>query len=104
MSENILQSILDLEYQISDLNITKNKLGKEYIKKNCPFKIGDKVIIAYNGKTIRGEIFKIEFNSHSNIEGLANIGVYQINKKGNRMISVKPMLFSEVNSITKIIK
>ena len=98
-----LEQILKVEAEIATLSMKRNLLGSLYVGQNCPFKLGDKVEIEDESGTTRGIIFKIDFDSHSNIEGLARIGISPINKKGLRIIDRNGIFFNNVKDIKQYI-
>lgn len=79
MKNNEIQEILKIEAEIGRLTSERDKLGRKYIEKNCPFKIGNYIKLTFTDPALTGDIvtygkiIKIDFDSHSQIEGMVRI-------------------------------
>ena len=85
---DFVNSIIEYNNTIRDLEKAKNRLIHQLLERYCPFKVGDvvKLTIATPGyKTIRiGKIIKIDVSFSDKLSAVYNYVIYEYNRKDKK--------------------
>lgn len=87
--KDLVNSIVEYNNAIRDLEKAKNKLTHQLLERYCPFKVGDIVKLSISTPSYRatkiGKIVKIDV-SFSELSAVYNYVIYEYNKKHKRSL------------------
>lgn len=102
---NLLQEILKIDAEIAKLATKSNKLEQQYVKENCPYKVGEKIRYKPKyGMEESGIIQRVRFEKHPPfITGMASLHVEPLSENGKPKLRRSYVRLNHDSEIIKVI-
>lgn len=101
-----LKKILELDAEMSRIGVERDKLRAKYIKENCPYKKGQKIVMKPKfGQQENGIIAAIYFETHSPfIKGMVSLNVRPMTNDWKPKLRRANVVLQEDSEIIKVIE